>query len=185
MITASAPSANALNTSVPERIPPSTKIFMEPSTAVAISSRTSAVAGHWSRTLPPWLDTTMAAAPASLAFKAPFTVIIPFTIKGTPAASTISRSSSTDLLPAGGLKFFKNGRPAASISMAAAKAPASLTSAIFSRIISTFHGFTVGIPSPPAFLIASVAATITLLSIPSPVKAAIPNSAQEETNISL
>ena len=46
MITASAPSANALNTSVPERIPPSTKIFMEPSTAVAISSRTSAVAGE-------------------------------------------------------------------------------------------------------------------------------------------
>ena len=43
-----------------------------------------------------------------------------------------------------------------------------------------FHGFTVGIPSPPAFLIAFVAATMTLLSVPSPVKAAMPDAAQAE-----
>lgn len=48
-----------------------------------------------------------------------------------------------------------------------------------------FHGFTVGIPSPPAFLIAFVAATMTLLSVPSPVKAAMPDAAQAETRISL
>ena len=35
----------------------------------------------------------MAAAPASFAFKAPFAVITPFTITGTPAARATSRSS--------------------------------------------------------------------------------------------
>ena len=158
---------------------------MEPSTASAIPPKTSAVAGHWSNTLPPWFDTTIPAAPASFAFKAPFTVIIPFTINGTPASSATSRSSSTVLLPAGGSKFLRNGKPAASTSMATAKAFASCTSAIFSLMISRFHGFTVGIPSPCSLAIAFVAATMTLLSVPSPVKAAIPHSAQDDTRISL
>jgi len=185
MITASAPNASALNTSTPLRIPPSTNIFIESPTASAISSRTSAVAGHWSSTRPPWFDTTIADAPASFAFNAPLTVITPFTINGVPAIFAIWRSSSTVLLPAGGSIFLRNGSPAASISIATARAFDSCTISIFPAITSRFHGFTVGIPIPSVFLIAFVAATITLLSTPSPVNAAIPYFAQEDTRISL
>ena len=35
--------------------------------------------------LPPWFETTMALAPASTAFSAPFTVMMPFMINGLPA----------------------------------------------------------------------------------------------------
>ena len=111
--------------------------------------------------------------------------MMPFTMNGTPAASTISRSSSTDLLPAGGVRFFRKGRPAASTSIATAKALASFTSAIFSRTVSMFHGFTVGMPRPPAFFTAAVAATITSGFVPSPVNAAMPCSAHADTRMSL
>ena len=148
-------------------------------------SSTSAVAGHWSSTRPPWFDTIIALAPASFALRAPFTVIIPFTINGVPAICMISRSSETVLLPAGGSRFLRKGRPAASISIATANAPDSCTSSIFSRMVSVFHGFTVGIPAPSAFLIALVAATMTFGSVPSPVKAAMPFFAQADTRISL
>ena len=171
--------------SVPWRIPPSTNIFIRPWFHSTILSNTSAVAGVWSRTLPPWLDTTIALAPASNAFFAPDTVIIPFTMNGIPAALTISPSCSTVLLPAGGLRFLRNGSPAASISMATAKALLSFTIFILSATISLLHGFTVGTPAPPASLMAFVAATITLASIPSPVKAAMPFSAQAFTRILL
>ena len=40
------PIASALNTSTPERIPPSTNTFIDPFTASTISANTSAVAGH-------------------------------------------------------------------------------------------------------------------------------------------
>ena len=86
----------------------------------------------------------------------------------------ISRSSATVLLPAGGSKFLRNGRPAASTSIATANAPESCMSSIFSRIVSIFHGFTVGMPVPFAFLMAFVAAIMTFASVPSPVKAAMP-----------
>ena len=85
MSTASAPSASALNTSVPVRMPPSTKIFMLLPTASAISGSTSALAGVWPSTRPPWLDTMIAAAPASAAFCAPRTVMTPLTMNGMPA----------------------------------------------------------------------------------------------------
>ena len=153
--------------SVPERIPPSTRIFIEPFTSFTISSSTSAVAGHWSSTLPPWLDTMIASAPASFAFLAPFAVITPLTING---------------LPAGGFIFFRNGSPAASISIATANAPDFFTSSIFSRTVSRFQGFTVGIPHPSFSRIASVAASITFAFTPSPVNAAIPASAQADTS---
>ena len=123
----------------------------------------------------------MAAAPASFAFNAPFTVITPFTINGAPAISAMAFRSSTDLPPAGGSIFFRNGRPAASTSIATAKAPDFFTRSIFSRIVSRFHGFTVGTPMPPANAIASVAASITFGFVPSPVKATMPFSAQAET----
>ena len=88
-----APSARALNTSRPVRMPPSTKIFIRPPTASAMAGSTSAVEGHWSSTRPPWLDTTMPAAPASMALRAPAGVMMPLRIKGLPANAMISRSS--------------------------------------------------------------------------------------------
>ena len=102
----------------------------------------------------------MAAAPASLAFKAPFTLKIPFTIKGTSISCTISFNSFTFFLPAGGTNPFKNGKPAASISMAIAKASASLASFNFSTTISLAHGLIVGTPIPSFSLIFWVAPII-------------------------
>ena len=143
------------------------------------------MAGHWSSTRPPWLDTTMAAAPASLAFKAPLTVITPLTMKGRSASFTISASSSTLLLPAGGVMFLRKGRPAASTSMATAKQPLALAWVIFSRMVSMFQGLMVGTPQPPAAPMALVAISITVGLVPSPVKAAMPFSAQARTSTSL
>ena len=143
------------------------------------------MAGHWSSTRPPWLDTTMAAAPASLAFSAPLTVITPLTMKGLLRMPTISRSSSTLLLPAGGLRFFRKGRPAASTSMATAKQPLSRACSILARMVSMSQGLMVGTPRPPAAAMARVAWVMTLGSVPSPVKAAMPASAQARTSTSL
>lgn len=58
----------------------------------------------------------------------------PLMMNGTLASAIMPRSSSTVLLPAGGFRFFKNGRPAASMSMATANAPVARTRAIFSAI---------------------------------------------------
>ena len=81
--------------------------------------------------------------------------------------------------------FFKNGRPAASISMAIAIAPEFLTKFNFSFIVSMFQGLTVGIPNPDTLFIASVADFITSGLVPSPVKANIPSLAHDETKILL
>ena len=183
--TASAPRARALNTSMPVRMPPSTRMVILPPTASAMAGSTSAVAGHWSSTRPPWLDTTMPAAPASRAFFAPATVMMPLAMKGLPAMATICRSSSTVLLPAGGVMFFRKGRPAASMSMATAKGSAERTRSIFSRMVSIFQGFTVGTPQPPFLAMAATAPSMTEGSVPSPVKAAMPASAQAATRMSL
>ena len=51
----------------------------------------------------------------------------------------ISFSSSTVLLPAGGVRFFRKGRPAASMSMAMAKGSAAFTRSIFCRMVSRFQ----------------------------------------------
>ena len=60
-----------------------------------------------------------------------YAAMIPFRMNGFFAQAAISRSSSTVLLPAGGCKFFRKGRPAASMSMATAKGSAVATSSIF------------------------------------------------------
>ena len=127
----------------------------------------------------------MPLAPASSAFFAPATVMMPLRMKGFSAFSAIWRSSSTVLLPAGGVRFFRKGRPAASISMAMAMGSAALTSAIFSSTSAMFQGFTVGTPQPWFFFSASAAASMTAGLVPSPVKAAIPASAQADTRMSL
>ena len=111
--------------------------------------------------------------------------MIPLMMKGSPASLMMAFISSTDLLPAGGTKFFRKGSPAASTSMATAKAPDCFTSSIFSEIIWAFQGFTVGTPTPPQALMASVAPCITWGSIPSPVKAAMPASAHPGTSSAL
>ena len=185
MSTASAPSASALNMSIPLRIAPSTKIVSLPPTASTISGSTSAVAGQWSSTRPPWFETTMPLAPASSAFSAPRAVMMPFRMNGRCAQETICFNSSTLLLPAGGVKPCKNGRPAASMSIAMAKGSASCTSANFSRIVSISHGLMVGTPQPPFALSASAAPSTTFGSVPSPVKARMPAFAHARMRISL
>ena len=106
-------------------------------------------------------------------------------MKGRSASFTISASSSTLLLPAGGVMFLRKGRPAASTSMATAKQPLALAWAIFSRMVSMFQGLMVGTPQPPATPMALVAISITVGLVPSPVKAAMPFSAQARTSTSL
>ena len=127
----------------------------------------------------------MAAAPASRAFFAPPTVIMPLRMKGLPASSATSRSSATVLRPAGGVWFFRKGRPAASMSIATAKGAAALTSASFLRITSRFQGLMVGTPQPPLLRRAWAAPSMTAGLTPSPVKAAMPAEAQAGTRISL
>ena len=182
---ASAPSARALHTSTPERMPPSTMTTICPFTASAMAGSTAAVEGTPSWTRPPWLDTTMPAAPASRAFLAPFTVMTPLMIKGTPAYSMTSRSSATVLDPAGGLRPFRKGRPAASMSMANTLAPEALAASSLAKRVSLSQGLTVGMPLPPLRPMALAAASKTAGSVPSPVKAAMPTWAQASTRISL
>ena len=67
-----------------------------------------------------------------------------------------------------------NGSPAASMSIAIAGAPVLLASAIFSRTVAVSHGFTVGIPQPPAAAIVLVARCMIVASTPSPVNARMP-----------
>ena len=113
MMTASAPSARALNTSTPLRIPPSTNIFMDPycpgdlfqhlCCRRALIQHTSSMIRYYN-----------CRCPGLFCLQAPLTVITPFTINGIPAIFAISPSSSTVLLPAGGSMFLRNGSPAAS-----------------------------------------------------------------------
>ena len=63
----SAPSANALNISVPRRIPPSMAIGILPFTAGAISRSASKVEGTPSSWRPPWLEMMMPSNPCSAA----------------------------------------------------------------------------------------------------------------------
>ena len=68
---------------------------------------------------------------------------------------------------AGGVKPCKNGRPAASMSIAMAKGSDSCTSANFSRIVSISHGLMVGTPQPPFALSASAAPSTAPTTSPS------------------
>ena len=69
--------------------------------------------------------------------------------------------------------------------MAMAMGSAAFTSASFSSTNAMFQGFTVGTPQPWFFFSASAAASITAGLVPSPVKAAMPASAQADTRMSL
>ena len=106
-------------------------------------------------------------------------------IKGTPAYSMISRSSATVLDPAGGVRPFKKGRPAASMSMAKTFAPEALAASSLANRVSRSQGFTVGMPRPPFSPMALEAAANTPGSTPSPVKAAMPASTQAGTRMPL
>ena len=97
----------------------------------------------------------------------------------------ISRSSGTVLLPAGGVRFCRKGRPAASMSIAMATGSALRTCSSLAKTVSRSHGFTVGTPMPPAAEIAASAPSITAAFVPSPVKARTPDFAQDETSRSL
>ena len=81
--------------------------------------------------------------------------------------------------------FLRNGRPAASTSMATAKQPLSLACSILALMVSMFQGLMVGTPQPFAAPMALVAMVITSGLVPSPVKAVMPFSAQARTSTSL
>ena len=108
--------------------------------------------------------------------------MMPLTMKGLPAILAISASCSTVLLPAGGFMPFRKGRPAPSTSMATAKQWEACTSSILALTVSWFQGFTVGTPMPWQAAMALQADFITSAFRPSPVKAAMPFSAQALTS---
>ena len=111
--------------------------------------------------------------------------MMPLRMKGFSAQATICWSSSTVLLPAGGVMFFRKGRPAPSMSMAMAKGSAAFTRSSFSLMVSIFQGLMVGTPQPPFLARTWAAPCIKVGLVPSPVKAAMPFSAQAGTRISL
>ena len=162
--------ASALKISTPLRMPPSKNLHAAADSLHDFRKNfcccraldpayTSAVIGY-----------TMAAAPASFAFNAPFTVTTPFTINRRTGHFPVAFRSSTDSPPAGGSIFFRNGRSAASTSIATAKHrtssqdPSSHESYPDSTASLSEH------PMPSANAIASVAASITFGFVPSPVK---------------
>ena len=105
---------------------------------------------------------------------------------GQPSAIGILRLSGPDTCAALDAVFrAKNGRPAASMSMAMAKQPELRASAIFRATVALSHGLTVGMPAPPQAVMAAAAPSMTLWSVPSPVKAAMPAAAQAGTRILL
>ena len=67
IITARAPSASALTTSLPRRMPPSITTSTSSPTASAIEGSTRIGAGVPSMLLPPWLETESVVTPASRA----------------------------------------------------------------------------------------------------------------------
>src|SRR3984885_12635621 len=76
-MTAFAPSASALTTSLPRRTPPSSSTSIWSPTAPATAGRARIVAGVPSRLLPPWLDTEIAVTPASTARLASSPLVTP------------------------------------------------------------------------------------------------------------
>ena len=95
-MTARAPSASALTTSPPRRMPPSSRTSTCPPTASAMAGSSRMVAGVPSRLLPPWLDTEIAASPASTARRASSTRLTPLSIIG-PAHWAASQAMSSQL----------------------------------------------------------------------------------------
>jgi len=73
-----------LTTSLPRRIPPSSRTSIWSPTAAAAEGKTRMVAGVPSRLLPPWLETEIAVAPASTARRASSGRMTPLTRNGPP-----------------------------------------------------------------------------------------------------
>ena len=96
IMTALAPRATALTTSLPRRTPPSMTTSMRSPTASAITGSARMVAGVVSRLLPPWLDTLMVLYPASTARSASETRMMPLSMNGPSHCSRSQRRSSHD-----------------------------------------------------------------------------------------
>ena len=93
--------------------------------------------------------------------------------------------SATGLLPAFGFMALRKGRPAPSISIAAAKMPSSLRMSSFSNTASLFQGLMVGTPMPPTLAMAAAERFMISGSTPSPVKEAEPHSTAVGMRMSL
>ena len=174
MSTAFAPSARYLSTSAPVRTPPSARSTPRPRTGLAISGNTSAAPGAWSSTRPPWLETTIAAAPASKAMTASSGVMTPLTMKGSLVAATSSASSANDFGETGWPLSAMTSRPAPSTSMPTAAAPAASALASISLTASWARGLTMGMPQPPCALMASTPLPYMAGSAPSPHMPMVP-----------
>ena len=109
--TAVAPSAHALTTSVPRRIPPSTSSGSSPPTASAIAGSRSTAAGTVSSWRPPWLDTTSASTPAETASRASWGCATPFSAIGSAVAARSHSTCSHDSSP---VKSNRRGGPSPS-----------------------------------------------------------------------
>ena len=96
--TAVAPSANALTTSVPRRIPLSRISGTSPFTSSAMEGRTVIDAGVPSSARPPWFETCTAAAPAVMAARASCGRVMPLTTTGSPVSFRIISTSLQDRL---------------------------------------------------------------------------------------
>ena len=138
-----------------------------------------------SSTLPPWFETMMPAAPACMALRAPFTLMIPFRITGLDERSHSAFSSLTSLKPTGTSLLRRLLSPLASMSDAIAGQLLSFTRSTRQSMCPIAHGLIVGTPTPPAVRMASIAPWNTAASTPSPVKAAMPLSAQALTRMLL
>ena len=162
-----------MNTSEPERIPPSTSILILSPTASLISETTEQGAGVSSRTLPPCVETIIPYAPASAHLSALFAVIIPFMISGSFVADVILLYSSTDFVVTGLPMSLRLTSAAESTSIANPIAPHSSSFLTWCITLSYSQGFIVDIAIPSAsFIIGSVAGK-KLSSGPSPVKARV------------
>ncbi len=95
-MTARAPRASALTTSLPRRIPPSRSTSSWPPAASATAGRQRMAAGVESRLLPPWFDTEIAVAPMSAARRASSGRVIPLIMNG-PAHCRRSQARSSQV----------------------------------------------------------------------------------------
>ena len=93
-MTALAPRATAFTTSLPRRMPPSSTTSTWLPTASAMPGSERIGAGVVSRLLPPWLDTEMAATPASTARRASSTRPTPLSMTGPPHSAQSQATSS-------------------------------------------------------------------------------------------
>src|ERR1700733_16202008 len=93
-MTARAPSASALTTSLPRRTPPSSKTSIWSPTASTTAGSARIDAGVPSRLFPPWFDTQIAETPASTALLASSTRITPLSMNRPPPTSRNQAMSS-------------------------------------------------------------------------------------------